>query len=207
MRSEQNNFVLDDVDNNSVSQDLLGQTSYLINPPPDALAEFKVSTSNYSAEYGHSAGAVVNASVKSGTNRVHGSLWEYWRNDILNAHDWTLPASTPNNEYRENEFGGTLGFPIIKNRLFLFGDLQANRIVINQPQSLISVPTPLERQGNFTELLNLQDTGASGSPPHVTVPAFAGAADGADEEPCFRTADGDRRGVQQAAAAQGELLP
>lgn len=81
MRAEQNNFVLDGVDNNSVTQDYLGGASYVINPPPDALAQFKVSTSNYSAEYGHSAGALVSASVKAGTNQIHGDLWEYFRND------------------------------------------------------------------------------------------------------------------------------
>src|ERR1700722_2796330 len=140
MRAEQNNFVLDGMDNNSVTVDYLGGTSYLINPPPDALAEFKVSTSNYSAEFGHSAGAVVNASIKSGANQIHGDLWEYFRNDFLNAHDWVTAPGTKNPEYRQNQFGATLGGPIIKNHLFLFGDVQANRIVIAVPQSPITVP-------------------------------------------------------------------
>jgi len=153
LRAEQNNFVLDGVDNNAVSQDYLSQTSYSINPPPDALAEFKVSTSDYSAEYGHSAGAVVNASIKQGTNDIHGDLWEYWRNDVLDARNWDAPAQLPDPEYRENEFGATLGFPIIKNHLFFFGDVQANRIVIQQSQSPITVPTAAERTGDFSELL------------------------------------------------------
>jgi hypothetical protein len=151
---------MDGVDNNSVTVDFLSTTSYLINPPPDALAEFKVSTSNYSSEFGHSAGAVVSSSLKSGSNAIHGDLWEYWRNDILDAHDWTTPT-LPTGEYRQNEFGATTGLPIIKNKLFFFGDFQANRIVINQSQSPISVPTLLERQGNFTELLNTSLTGGS----------------------------------------------
>ena len=153
MRAEQNNFVIDGVDNNAVSVDYLGNNSYLVNPPPDALAEFKVSTSNYSAEYGHAAGAVVSASIKSGSNKIHGDLWEYWRNDILAAHDWTTPT-VPKGPFRQNLFGATLGGPVIKNKLFLFGDVQANRIVITQSQSPLSVPTALERQGNFSELLN-----------------------------------------------------
>jgi hypothetical protein len=161
MRAEQNNFVLDGVDNNSVTVDYLGGTSYLINPPPDALAEFKVSTSNYSAEFGHSAGAVVNASIKSGANQIHGDLWEYFRNDFLNAHDWVTAPGTKNPEYRQNQFGATLGGPIIKNHLFLFGDVQANRIVIAVPQNPITVPTALERQGNFSELLTPANFGAS----------------------------------------------
>ncbi|MDR3410753.1 MAG: carboxypeptidase-like regulatory domain-containing protein, partial [Formivibrio sp.] len=160
LRPEQNNFVIDGVDNNALTMDFLSGTSYLINPPPDALAEFKVSTSNYSAEFGHSAGAVVSASIKAGTNQVHGALWEYWRNDILSAHDWTTPT-IKKGEYRQNQFGATLGFPIIKNKLFLFGDAQANRIVINLAQQPISVPTLLERQGDFSELLNPAYLGGS----------------------------------------------
>lgn len=161
MRAEQNNFVLDGVDNNAVTQDYLGGTSYLINPPPDALAEFKVSTSNYSAEFGHSAGAVVNASIKSGTNDVHGDMWEYFRNDFLDAHDWVTNPGTPNPEYRQNQFGATLGFPLLKNHLFFFGDAQANRIVIAVPQNPMTVPTALERQGDFSELLTPANTGGS----------------------------------------------
>jgi hypothetical protein len=161
MRAEQNNFVLDGVDNNAVTQDYLSQTSYLINPPPDALAEFKVSTSNYAAEYGHSAGAVVIASIKSGTNQIHGDVWEYFRNDYLDAHDWVLAPTQPNSEYRQNLFGATLGLPIIKNHLFFFGDIQANRIVLAQPESPITVPTALERTGDFSELLTPSNFGAS----------------------------------------------
>jgi hypothetical protein len=161
MRAEQNNFVLDGVDNNAVTVDYLGGTSYLINPPPDALAEFKVSTSNYSAEFGHSAGAVVNASIKSGTNQIHGDLWEYFRNDFLDAHDWVTSPTAKTAEYRQNQFGATLGLPILKNHLFFFGDVQANRIVIGVPQNPITVPTPAERTGDFSELLVPADIGGS----------------------------------------------
>lgn len=154
MRPEENNFVLDGVDNNAVTPDFLGGASYVVNPPPDALQQFQVSTSNYSAEFGHSAGALVQASVKSGTNKIHGDVWEYLRNDYLDTHDWQ-PSSygqkTP--EYRQNLFGATLGFPIIKNKLFFFGDVQNNRIIIQVPQSPLTVPTPLERTGDFSELL------------------------------------------------------
>ena len=161
MRAEENNFVLDGVDNNAVSQDYLSQTSYSINPPPDALAEFQVSTSNYSAEYGHSAGAVINASIKQGTNQVHGDLWEYFRNNALDARNWDAAPLLPNPEYRENEFGATLGFPIIKNHLFFFGDAQANRVVIVRSQGVITVPTAAERTGDFSELLIPSNFGAS----------------------------------------------
>lgn len=162
MRPEENNFVLDGVDNNAVTPDYLGGASYVINPPPDALQEFQVSTSNYSAEFGHSAGALVQASVKSGTNHIHGDAWEYFRNDYLDTHDW-LPSSfgqkTP--EYRQNLFGATLGFPIIKDKLFFFADAQDNRIIIQVPQSPLTVPTPLMRTGDFSELLTAANINAA----------------------------------------------
>ena len=156
-RAEQNNFVLDGVDNNVNVVDFLNGATFVVRPPPDALAEFKIDTSDYSAEFGHSAGAVVNASIKSGTNQIHGDLWEYFRNNVLDAKDWealTIP------KYRQNQFGATLGFPIYKNKLFFFGDVEANRIVFGETNTL-SVPTALMRQGNFTELLNTGLTGAA----------------------------------------------
>src|SRR6185312_15592035 len=116
-RAEQNNYIMDGVDNNVNVVDFFNGASYVVRPPPDALAEFKVQTGAYSAEFGHSAGAVVNASIKAGSNDVHGDLWEYWRNDVLDARDY-FAKSVP--EYRQNQFGATLGLPIIKNKLFFF---------------------------------------------------------------------------------------
>jgi hypothetical protein len=156
-RAEQNNFILDGVDNNTNLVDFLNGQSYVVRPPPDALAEFAVQTSSFSAEFGHSAGAVVNASIKSGTNQIHGSLWEYIRNTNLEAKDWDAKTISP---YHENQFGGTIGFPFFKNRLFYFADVEANRISRANPQTL-SVPTALMRQGNFSELLNPALNGAS----------------------------------------------
>ena len=157
-RAEQNNFILDGVDNNTNVVDFLNGSSFVVRPPPDALAEFNIQTSNYGAEYGHSAGAVVNATLKSGTNQIHGNIWEYLRNTALDARDWEN-ASVPN--YHENQFGGTLGFPVIHNKLFFFGDLEANRIIF-QETDLLTVPTALMRQGNFTELLNPTFAGGAG---------------------------------------------
>ena len=84
-RTTQNNFILDGVDNNVNVDDFQNGASYNVRPPPDALAEFKIDTSNYSAEFGHSAGAVLNASIKSGTNQIHGDAWEYVRNNKFDA--------------------------------------------------------------------------------------------------------------------------
>ena len=102
----QNDFILDGVDNNTSAIDFLNNASYVIKPPPDALAEFKVQTSDYSAELGHGGGAVINASLKSGTNAFHGDLWEYVRNDALNAINFKALKKP---EYRQNQFGATIG--------------------------------------------------------------------------------------------------
>lgn len=169
-RPEQNDFTLDGIDNNSNMVDYLNGSTYIVRPPPDALAEFKVSTADYSAEYGHSAGALVNASIKEGTNHLHGDLWEFVRNDFFDAQDWET-KSIP--EYRDNQFGATLGFPIIKNKLFFFGDTQNTRIVFGQ-NFISTVPTALMRAGNFSELLNTSLTG-SAQPIYLYTPNSGGS--------------------------------
>jgi hypothetical protein len=169
-RAEQNDYVLDGVDNNVNVIDFLGGSSFAIRPPPDALAEFKVQTSNYSAEFGHSAGEILNASIKAGTSQVHGDLWEYFRNDKLDARDFDSLAIP---KYRQNQFGGTLGFPILPKRLFFFGDMEANRIVFGTPYTGM-VPTALMRRGNFSELLNPNLTGTQ--PTQLYQPNSGGTA-------------------------------
>ena len=154
-RAEQNNFILDGVDNNTNLVDFLNGSSYVVRPPPDALSEFSLQTSNFSAEFGHSAGAVLSADIKSGTNQIHGNVWEYVRNTDFDAENWNALTNPP---YHENQFGATLGFPILRNRLFYFGDAEANRISIGQT-NVLTVPTALMRQGNFSELLNPALTG------------------------------------------------
>jgi len=154
-RPEQNNFILDGVDNNSSSADILNSTSYSVKPPPDALSEFKVQTISYDAQLGHSAGAVINAAIKSGTNAFHGNLWEYLRNDAFDAGQFNTNA---NLEYRQNQFGATIGGPIVHNHLFFFADAEANRIVYGSPV-FATVPTAAMRSGDFSELLNTSLTG------------------------------------------------
>jgi Carboxypeptidase regulatory-like domain/TonB-dependent Receptor Plug Domain len=165
MRATQNNFILDGVDNNSDAIDFLNGASYVVKPPPDALQEFKVQTGSFSAEFGHSAGAVVNASIKSGTNSLHGDAWEYVRNNDLgeaSPTEWASGVTTPTTvlPYHQNQFGFTLGGPFIRNKLFFFGDYEGNRLSLSSPQ-ILTVPTLLERTGNFTELLNTNLTGAA----------------------------------------------
>jgi hypothetical protein len=152
-RAEQNNYIMDGVDNNVNVVDFFNGASYVVRPPPDALAEFKVQTGSYSSEFGHSAGAVVNASIKSGTNQIHGSAWEYIRNDAFDVREF-FQGTSPIAKYRQNQFGATLGLPIIKDKLFFFGDVEANRIVFGETHSGLTVPTAKERVGDFSELLN-----------------------------------------------------
>lgn len=157
-RADMNNFILDGIDNNSSVVDFLNSASFNVKPPPDAISEFKVQTANYSAEFGHSAGAVVNVSIKSGTNAIHGSAWEFLRNTVLDNQDWNF-TSIP--AYHQNQFGAALGLPIFKNKLFFFGDVEANRIATIDTQNTFTVPTAKMRTGDFSDLLNSGYTGAA----------------------------------------------
>ncbi len=160
-RVSQNNFVLDGVDNNSNMQDFLNGATYAVKPPPDALAEFKVESSNYSADLGRSTGAAINASIKSGTNELHGSLWEYFRNDRMTAMDY---FNTHTTAYHLNQFGATLGGPVWKDKLFFFADSQGTRVSSFVPaQANLTVPTALERTGDFTEMLDAGNTSGHGA--------------------------------------------
>jgi len=170
-RAEQNNFILDGVDNNTNLVDFLNGSSYIMRPPPDALSEFSLQTSNFSAEFGHSAGAVLQANIKSGTNQIHGDLWEYFRNTNLDAINWNAGPNAVVPPYHQNQFGATLGLPIWKNKLFYFGDMELNRISISNP-TRINVPSALERQGDFSELLNGDLTGV-GAPTKLYEPNTA----------------------------------
>lgn len=136
MRPAQNNYLLDGIDNNNLQSDFRAGTSYAVLPPVDAIQEFKIQTSAFSAELGRAGGGVLNATVKSGTNELHGNLWEFLRNDKLAAADFFENASgISKSEFRRNQFGGTLGGPIEiphlykgRNKTFFFGDYQGTRI-------------------------------------------------------------------------------
>lgn len=167
-RETENNFILDGVDNNSSAIDFLNGASYNVKPPPDALQEFKVDTADSSAQFGHSAGAVVNATIKSGTNQFHGDVWEFIRNNDFGEAkptQWSEGVTHPTTvlPYHQNQFGATFGGPVVKNKLFFFADYEGNRIIQDNP-GLMTVPTALMRSspGNFSELLNPALTGQSG---------------------------------------------
>jgi hypothetical protein len=148
----QNNFLLNGIDNNSFSENLQELSVQVVQPPPDAVQEFKIQTRTYSSEFGNSAGAVVNATIKSGTNGYHGDLFEFMRNSVLDGNYWVNNANgQKRGRFTQNQFGGTFGGPIVKDKLFFFGDLE--RFSSRQSTTIQStVPTPLMKTGNFTEL-------------------------------------------------------
>ena len=152
-RSLQNNFLLDGIDNNANLGDVLNGAAYVVQPAVDAIAEFKVETNSYSAEFGRGNGAIMNAVIKSGSNQFHGDLWEFLRNDKLDAIN-PFDAEFGQQPYKQNQFGFTLGGPVVKNRLFFFGDYEGLRIRQSLPQ-LSTVPTPAEVSGDFSAFLQL----------------------------------------------------
>jgi hypothetical protein len=161
-REQSNNFLLDGVDNNQISDNEVGYA-----PSVDAIQEVNVIAQNPSAEYGDFQGGIVSTSVKSGTNNFHGDVFEFFRNDILNANSWAnglteggpyIPGSTwPNGvtnkaKLRWNMFGGTFGGPIVKNKLFFFVDYQGQRQDFPSTTNSYNVITTPERQGNLSVL-------------------------------------------------------
>ena len=164
LRPAQNNYLLDGIDNNSDTVDFLNGTNFVVLPPVDAIQEFKVETSGFSAQYGRSGAAVLNATIKSGTNQFHGSAWEFFRNDVLDAADYFENAgSVPKGALRQNQFGGSIGGPVViphvingRNKLFFFADYEGLRRV----QGTIltgSVPTVAERNSFDTDTINFAD--------------------------------------------------
>ena len=166
-RGDQNNFILDGIDNNSNDN---GDVAVLSSV--DAIAEFKIQTSNYSPEFGRSGGAVINASTKSGTNSFHGSAWEFLRNDSFDARGFFESPDQPKAPYKQSQFGGTLGGPIVKNKAFFFVDYEGTRIHSAQTD-ITTVPTVAgpgtsdERVGDFSGILGAQSSlcGSDGASP------------------------------------------
>jgi hypothetical protein len=145
-RSEFNNFLLDGLDNNAYGTSNQGFSNQAIPPSPDAINEFRVETDNYSAEYGRSAGAVVNVSIRSGSNQFHGKAYDYIRNTVFNAIG---PFSPPTNPLTgkpqkpiliRNQFGGTFGGPIWKDHTFFFADYEGTRQVVHA-FNVATIPT------------------------------------------------------------------
>jgi hypothetical protein len=146
-REQTNNYILDGIDNNQSDNN---EVAY--SPSVDAIQEFNLITDTPSAEFGNFLGGIINTTIKSGTNSYHGSAFEFFRNDALNANEWSNNlTSVPKPALRYNRFGGTFGGPIIKNRLFFFLDYQGQRQDAPSTQS-VQVMTGDERMGNFGAL-------------------------------------------------------
>ncbi len=148
----QNNFILDGFDNNQNTTNLQSRSAQIVQPSPDTLSEFKVMTNNFSAEFGRAAGAVVNASIRSGGNATHGSAWWYNRAAKLAANSWRGNLlGTPRDDLAWNQFGGTIGGRIIENKLFYFADYEGFFSNTSELQ-IREVPTPAMKSGDFSAL-------------------------------------------------------
>ncbi len=147
-RSRTNEYLYDGI---SVLQPEPGTVAFF--PIIDPIQEFKVETNSPPAEFGRFNGGVVNLSTKSGTNQFHGSAFEFFRNEVLNARNLFAPAGSARPVFRRNQFGGTIGGPIQRDRTFFFADYQGTRQEIGRVR-ISTVPTLLQRQGKFTEAVS-----------------------------------------------------
>ena len=150
LRPQANNFLLDGLDNNEA---LVNTINFF--PPVEAMSEFRVTNSLAPAEFGRAGGVITQAAIKSGTNSIHGSAFAFYRDSALGgASENSFNPSIAETSYHRNQFGGTIGGPILKNKLFLFFDYQGLREAIpNGGAQINTVPTTLMRTGNFSELL------------------------------------------------------
>ncbi len=153
-RTDQNMFLIDGQTNANM------QNNLLLKPALESIEEFQIQTATFSAEYGRTGGGIVSLQLKSGTNRFHGSLFEFLRNDKFDANNFfdnQVPLSAGKTKasrspLKRNQFGGSVGGPVIKNKLFFFFDYQGTREVLGK-STIQSVPTLLERQGDFSKTL------------------------------------------------------
>jgi hypothetical protein len=143
MRNQSNNFLLDGSSNNDTFN-----TGFVLRPPPDAIQEFKILAHSYNAEYGRSAGSVVNVVTKSGTNQLRGAAWEFNRDDALQARNYFAAPDQDKPKLKQNQFGAALGGPLVRNRLFGFGYYEGHRNTTGITQNLI-VLSDAQRGGDF----------------------------------------------------------
>jgi hypothetical protein len=146
-REDSNNFLLDGVYNNDPKLNTSG-----VKPPVDAIREFELLTSTYDASFGRNPGAQVNVVLNSGTNRLHGTAYEFFRNAALDARNFFAPADQPEPAYQRNQFGFSLGGPVVKNRTFFFADYEGTRVREGITR-ISNVPTLAERRGDFSASL------------------------------------------------------
>jgi hypothetical protein len=177
-RALQNNFLLDGVDNNSISENVQELTTQVSRPSVDAIQEFKVVTSPYSAEYGRSPGAAVSVSTKSGTNSFRGTAYEYFRNQAMDSIDFfSKRANAEKPDNKQNQYGGNIGGPVLRDRAFFFVDFEGTRITRGVTR-LTAVPTADQRAGVFTTAIRNPATGqnfANNTIPSELIDPYAAA--------------------------------
>jgi len=141
-RGRANNFMVNGADANDLFVNLAG-----VQPSPDTIQEFRVLTNTFDAEYGRNSGSIVNVVTKSGTNQLHGDLYEFFRNRVLNARGF---FDTARPDFKQNQLGGTFGGPVRKDRTFFFASYEGRRIRQGISSDVVTVPTLTERQGDFS---------------------------------------------------------
>jgi hypothetical protein len=160
LRSTFNNYMLDGVDNNAYGTSNQGFSNQVMQPTPDTVAELQTITNNSSAEYGRAAGATVNVALRSGTNALHVGLWEFVRNTDFNSVGIFRPRAGTQYPFHRNQFGGTIGGPIVKNRFFFFADYEGFRQIRNIP-TFQTIASEGQRQGVFPVNITNPLTGAT----------------------------------------------
>ncbi|MBI3208747.1 MAG: TonB-dependent receptor [Candidatus Solibacter usitatus] len=153
-RAQENTYLLDGVDNNNMQRAAQGRRAEVIKPSVDAIQEFKVLTNAYSAEYGRAAGGVVTVNLKSGSNQIHGALFEFLRNEKLDAKNFFDPPAQRRPPFKRNQYGFAVGGPVRRDKTFFFGDYEWTRIRESRTVNN-TIPTPRLRGGDFSELANL----------------------------------------------------
>jgi hypothetical protein len=151
MRNQSNNFLLDGASNNDTFN-----TGFVMRPPPDAIQEFKIQTHSYNAEFGRNAGSVVNVVTKAGTNALHGAAWEFNRDDKLQARNFFAPVNQAKPKLKQNQFGGAVGGPLMKNKLFGFGYYEGYRNTRGNTSNVV-VLSDAQRNGDFSGGVLIRD--------------------------------------------------
>ncbi len=189
-RSSNNNFILDGLDNNAYGTANQGLSNQVVQLSPDAVQEFKVVADNYGAEYGRAGGAVVNATMRTGTNELHGSIWEFMRNTDLNAVGFFKPVGGTKPTLVQNQFGGAAGGPIKRDRVFIFADYEGERDVSHK-LVFATVPTLNQRNGIMGVPVRNPYTGAlyaGNTIPQTDITTFAAHVFGGLPAPNLTTA-------------------
>jgi len=187
-RGRSNNYSVNGGDGNDLFANLPA-----VQPSPDSIEEFRVISNSFDAEYGRNSGAVVNVVTKSGTNDFHGSVYEFFRNDVLNAHGYSFQP-TPKPPFKQNQFGGTIGGPIKKDKSFIFGSYEGRRIVRGIVSQQVPVPTAADEGGDFS-------LGGAATP--LSSAAFSGTLTDNTVANILQ----NRLGCASAIAAQGGAAP